>query len=53
MYKLASLENDASEQRFDITIATVAIVAMQQSHSCMVSCDPKKFKCVFIIGFFL
>ena len=33
------LQNDAREQRFDVTVATVAVVAVQQISYCMVSRD--------------
>ena len=39
VYKLASIQNDAREQRFDVTVATVAAVAVQQISYCMVSRD--------------
>ena len=39
MWKVAFLENDAREQRFDVTVATVAAVAVQQISYCMVSLD--------------
>ena len=39
VYKLASLQNDACEQRCDVTVATVAAVAVQQISYCIVSHD--------------
>ena len=39
VYKLPSIQNDAREQRFDVTVATVAAVAVQQISYCMVSRD--------------
>ena len=39
VYKLASIQNDAREQRFDVTVATVAAVAVRQISYCMVSRD--------------
>ena len=39
MNKLASLENDTHEQRFDVRVATVVVVAVQQISYCMVSHD--------------
>ena len=39
VYNLASIQNDAREQRFDVTVATVVAVAVQQISYCMVSRD--------------
>ena len=39
VHKLASLQNDVCEQRFDVTVTTVAAVSLQQISYCMVFRD--------------